>query len=131
MTGRTTIQQINDKRINIKDLGDKLTPEETTKITTAKDELKKSLEAGTTADVKAKLEALTNEYHIISTKLYEQAQQAQQAAGGAQAGPNMGGANPFAGAAGGANPFAGAQGGSKAPNGAVDADFEVVDDDKK
>ena len=121
---------------NLTDLADKLSDEEKNKITAAKDELKKALEAGTTADVKAKLEALTNEYHIISTKLYEQAQQAQQAAGGTQAGPDMGGAgfggaNPFAGAAGGANPFAGAQGGSKAPNGAVDADFEVVDDDKK
>ncbi len=120
---------------NLNDLADKLSDEEKSKITNAKDELKKALEAGTTAEVKAKLEALTNEYHIISTKLYEQAQQAQQAAGG-QAGSGMGGAgfggaNPFAGAAGGANPFAGAQGGNKAPDGAVDADFEVVDEDKK
>jgi len=132
---------------NLKDLEGKLSEEEVTKITASKDELKKAYEAGTTAEVKAKLEALTNEYHIISTKLYEQAQQNQGGAGaGAQGGfdpnagaggfnPNMGGAgfggaNPFAGAAGG-NPFAGAAGKGSAPNGAVDADFEVVDDDKK
>ena len=130
---------------NLKDLEGKLSPEEVTKITAAKDELKKAYEAGTAAEVKAKLEALTNEYHIISTKLYEQAQQNQGGAGAGQGfnpnagaggfNPNMGGAgfggaNPFAGAAGG-NPFAGAAGKNSAPNGAVDADFEVVDDDKK
>ena len=129
---------------NLTDLADKLSEDEKNKITTAKDELKKVLENGTTEDIKAKLEALTNEYHVISTKLYEQAQAQQQAAGGAGAGagagfdpnmagagfnPNMGGAgfNPNMGAGfGGANPS-----GNPKKDGAVDADFEVVDDDKK
>ncbi|MCQ2552186.1 MAG: molecular chaperone DnaK [Clostridia bacterium] len=109
---------------NLTDLADKLSDDEKNKITAAKDELKKVLENGTTADIKAKLEALTNEYHVISTKLYEQAQAQQGAGAGAGAGfnPNMGGA--------GFNPGAGAAGGSK-KDGAVDADFEVVDDEDK
>ncbi|MBR0139087.1 MAG: hypothetical protein IJM17_02230, partial [Firmicutes bacterium] len=98
-----------------------------------------------------KIEALTNEYHLISTKLYEQAAQQTQGAqggqgfdpnmGGAGFNPNMGGFNPNMGGfdpnMGGAgfNPnmggFGGAnQSGPKDDN-VVDADFEVVDDDKK
>ena len=119
---------------NLTDLADKLSDDEKNKITAAKDELKKVLENGTTADIKAKLEALTNEYHVISTKLYEQAQAQQGAGAGAGAGagfdPNMGaGFNPNMGGAG-FNPGAGAAGGSK-KDGAVDADFEVVDDEDK
>ena len=66
------------------------------------------------------MEALTNEYHVISTKLYEQAQAAQ----GAQAGPDMGAQN-----------FGGQgftqeqpQQETKKDDNVVDADFEVVDD---
>ena len=67
------------------------------------------------ADIKAKTEALTQEFHVMSTKLYEQAQAQAQAQG---AGPNMG-------AGAGANPNANA---GPNPDNVVDADFEVVDD---
>ncbi len=113
---------------NLKELEGRLSQEEVDKITAAKQALSTALESGTVADIKAKTEALTNEYHVISTKLYEKAQQAQQAQGGAgfQQGPDMG--QNF-------NAGAGFQGGaSQAPNNnddVVDADFEVVDDDKK
>ncbi|MBR5731346.1 MAG: hypothetical protein IKX89_05315, partial [Firmicutes bacterium] len=106
----------------------------------------------TSAEIKAKIEALTEQYHIISAKLYEQAAgQAGAQGAGPQGGfdpNNMGGAgfNPGAGFGGaGFNPGAGfggqggagfngqnAGGAGSAPKGdnVVDADFEVVDDDK-
>jgi len=103
---------------NLKTLEGKLSEAEVKEITDAKDELQKALNAGTTEEVKAKTEALTNKFHIMSTKLYEQAAAQQQAQQGG-AGP-QGGFNP--GAAGGAAP---------ADDGVQDADFEVVDDDNK
>ena len=107
---------------NLKTLEGKLSEAEVKEITDAKDELQKALNAGTTEDVKAKIEALTNKFHIMSTKLYEQAAQQQAQQGGA--GPDMGGFNPGAG-------FGGAQGGpAPGGDGVQDADFEVVDDDK-
>ncbi|MCR4805597.1 MAG: molecular chaperone DnaK, partial [Clostridia bacterium] len=110
---------------NLKTLEGKLSEAEVKEITDAKDELQKALNAGTTEDVKAKTEALTNKFHIMSTKLYEQAAQAQQAQQGG-AGPDMGGFNPGAGFGGQAGPQGGAPHGSDVQ----DADFEVVDDDK-
>ena len=108
---------------NLKTLEGKLSEAEVKEITDAKDELQKALNAGTTEEVKAKTEALTNKFHIMSTKLYEQAaaqQQAQQGGAGSQGGFNPGAG--FGGAAGGAAP---------ADDGVQDADFEVVDDDNK
>ncbi len=108
---------------NLKTLEGKLSEAEVKEITDAKDELQKALNAGTTEEVKAKTEALTNKFHIMSTKLYEQAaaqQQAQQGGAGSQGGFNPGAG--FGSAAGGAAP---------ADDGVQDADFEVVDDDNK
>ena len=108
---------------NLKTLEGKLSEAEVKEITDAKDELQKALNAGTTEEVKAKTEALTNKFHIMSTKLYEQAAAQQQAQQGG-AGP-QGGFNPGAG-------FGGATGGAApADDGVQDADFEVVDDDNK
>jgi molecular chaperone DnaK len=123
---------------NLKELDGKLSADEVAKINAAKDELSRAMEAGTTEEIKSNIEALTNEYHLISTKLYEQAaqQQAQGGQGGAGFNPNMGGAgfNPNMGGAG-FNPNMGGFGGAdqSAPkkDNVVDADFEVVDDDKK
>lgn len=71
---------------------------------------------GTVDQIKEKTEALTEKFHIISTKLYQQAQNngAAGADGAAGAGPQAG---------------AGAQSGPADDN-VVDADYEVVDDDK-
>ena len=107
---------------NLKTLEGKLSEAEVKEITDAKDELQKALNAGTTEEVKAKTEALTNKFHIMSTKLYEQAAAQQQAQQGG-AGP-QGGFNPGAG-------FGGPQGGAAPNDGVQDADFEVVDDDNK
>ena len=106
----------------LKELEGKVSDDEKKEVEDAKEDLKKALEANNPDDIKAKTEALTEKFHTISTKLYEQAAQAQQAAGGAGFDPNMAGA---AGAAG-----AGAAGAGPADDNVVDADYEVVDDDK-
>ena len=74
----------------------------------AKDKLKKSIEAGNIEDIKKDSEALTAPLHKIAEQMYAQAQQAQEAAG-AQ----------------------GAEGSVKADDNVVDADYTVVDDEKK
>ena len=98
---------------NMKELESSLSEQEKNDITAAKDELQSALNAGNIDDIKAKTEALTQQFHTISAKMYQQAQAQQQAAGGA--GPDMGAADA-----------------SAAPGGdnVVDADYEVVDDDK-
>ena len=100
---------------NMKELEGSLSEDEKTDINAAKEELSKALEANNIDDIKDKTEKLTEKFHTISAKMYQQA----QAAG---AGPDMGGA---AGAA-------GADAGASQPNNdnVVDADYEVVDDDK-
>ena len=100
---------------NMKELEGSLSEDEKNDINAAKEELSKALEANNIDDIKDKTEKLTEKFHTISAKMYQQA----QAAG---AGPDMGGA---AGAA-------GADAGTSQPNNdnVVDADYEVVDDDK-
>ena len=72
------------------------------------------LEANNIDDIKAKTEALTEKFHTISAKMYQQAQAAQQQ-GQTGASDNNGAADE-----------------SAAENdNVVDADFEVVDDDNK
>ena len=107
------------------DLGDKATEDEKAAVNTAKEDLQKAVDAGDVEDMKAKMEALTNAFYPISTRIY---QEAQAAGGAAGAGPDMGaGFDPgnmgagFGGAAGGAAP---------ADDGTVDADYEVVDDEE-
>ena len=102
----------------MKELESSLSEDEKNDINTAKDDLSKALEANNIDDIKAKTEALTEKFHTISAKMYQQA----QAAGAAGADPNIG-----AGAAGAGAADAGAQ--PKDDN-VVDADYEVVDDDK-
>ena len=116
---------------SLKDLEGKITEDEKKQIEDAKNELQTVLNNGTLEDIKTKTDALTEKFHIISTKLYEQA--AQQNAGAQGAGgfdPNMGAGAGFAG--GNAGGFAGgnaggAQGGD---DNVVDADYTVVDEDE-
>ncbi len=99
---------------NMKELDGQLSEEEKNSINTAKEELQKAMETGTVEEIKAKTDALTEQFHLISAKMYEKAQQAQAGAAGmgGQPGPDMG------------------QAAGSAPYGddVVDADFEVVDD---
>ena len=94
-------------------------------VNAAKDALNQALQGTDTADIKAKTENLTNEFQKVSQILYQNAQGA--AAGGA------GGFDPTGGAA---SSSAGTSAGSTSSStsnsndNVVDADFEVVDDDK-
>ena len=98
---------------NMKELENALSEDEKNDINAAKDELSKALEANNIDDIKAKTEKLTEKFHTISAKMYQQA----QAAG---ANPDMGGA------AGAANDA----GSAPKDDNVVDADYEVVDEDK-
>ncbi|MGG4552661.1 molecular chaperone DnaK [Paenibacillus humicus] len=91
----------------IKDLGDKVDAAETEKANAAKDELKKALEGDNIDEIKAATEKLTEIVQQLSVKLYEQAQAGQ--AEGAE----------------------GAAAGGAGKDNVVDAEYEVVDEDKK
>lgn len=93
----------------IKDLGDKVDASETEKANEAKEELKKALEGDNLEEINAASEKLTEIVQQLSVKLYEQAAQAGQAEAG------------------------GAEGNTAGPNkdNVVDAEYEVVDEDKK
>jgi molecular chaperone DnaK len=98
----------------IKENGDKVNQDDKAKVEAAIADLKKVLDSGDAETIKAKTEALNQASHKLSEDLYK-----AQAAG-AQAGPQAG-----------AGPQGGAQ--SKGPDmkNAEDADYTVVDDEKK
>lgn len=102
-----------EKQMN--ELGDKVTADEKSKVDAAREDLKKAVEANDVEDIKAKSEALTQAFYPISSRIYQEAQAQAGAAGdGADAG---------------AQAQSGAQ--SAGPGGnTVDADYEVVDEDK-
>lgn len=90
----------------LKDLEGKVSADEKSKVQSKLDELKKALEGNNIDDIKKKTEELTNEFHVLSQKMYQQASQQQQGnAQGEQA--------------------------NKKDDDVVDADYEVVDDDDK
>ena len=98
----------------LKDIDGKISEDEKAGIESAKDDLKRALEANNPDDIKAKTDALTEKFNAVASKIYSQA----QAQG--QAGPDMGGQ-------------AGSQPGadsSDQDDNVVDADYKVVDDDK-
>lgn len=92
----------------IKDLGDKADPSEVEKANEAKDKVKAALETDNLEEINAATEALTEIVQQLSMKLYEQAAQAEQGAEGG----------------------AGAAEGAPKKDNVVDADYEVVDEDK-
>jgi molecular chaperone DnaK len=93
----------------IKDLGDKVDQAEIDKANEKKEALKKALEGDDHDEIKSKMDELTEVVQQLSVKLYEQAQGAAAEAG--QAGE------------------AGAENVKK--DNVVDADYEVVDENKK
>lgn len=99
-----------EKQMN--ELGDKVTADEKSKVDAAREDLKKAVEANDVEDIKAKIETLTQAFYPISSRIYQEAQQAQAGAAGS-----------------GEQAQDSAQ--SAGPNGnTVDADYEVVDEDK-
>lgn len=89
---------------SLKDLGDKVDANEKSSVESKMAELKSALETDNVEDIKAKTDALTQEFYKISQKLYENTGEAQGAEGTA---------------------------GAKADEDVVDADYEVVDEDEK
>lgn len=100
----------------LKELGDKLSSEDKSKVETEVNNVKEALKGNDNAAIKQATEALTQAFYAVSQKMYQQA--------GPQAGPNAGaGFNPGAGF----DPGAGAN-----PNDNVyNADYKVVDEDEK
>lgn len=98
-----------EKQMN--ELGDKVTEDEKAKVDAAREDLKKAVEANDVEDTKAKIEALTQAFYPISSRIYQEAQAQAGAAGAGEQAQD------------------GAQ--SAGPGGnTVDADYEVVDEDK-
>ena len=84
--------------------------------------LSKALEGTNAEEIKEKTEKLTEQFHTISQKLYQKAQEAQAGAGAAGFDPNN--------MAGGMGGSAGAANDAPKHDNVVDADYEVVDDNK-
>jgi len=98
----------------LKDLGDKLSPEDRSKIETEINNVKEALKGNDMARIKSATEALTKAFYDISAKIYQQNP-------GAQGGPD-------AGAGFGAGPQSGPGMGQ---DNVYDADYKVVDEDDK
>jgi len=93
----------------LKDLGDKVDQADAQKVNAAKDELKKALEGNDQQAIKSAMEKLSQAVQEVSVKIYQQAAQAQSNQGSNTAGSNQ----------------------SNAKENVVDAEYEVMDDDKK
>ncbi|MDR0465710.1 MAG: molecular chaperone DnaK [Treponema sp.] len=107
---------------NIKELGDKIRPEDKSKTEEAIADLRRALEGSDNQVIKDKTEALKQVSYKIAEELYK-----QQAASGQQPGqgPDMGGFQGGQGTNAGAGPDMGNNNNTKS---AEDADYEVVDD---
>lgn len=104
----------------LKDLGDKLGSDDKAKIETEINNVKEALKGTDTEAIKSATEALTKAFYDISAKIY---QQNPGAAGGPNPGAGFGGDGGFGGGQD-AGPGAG-------QDNVYDADYKVVDDDKK
>jgi molecular chaperone DnaK len=105
----------------LKELGDKLGADDKAKIETEINNVKEALKGTDSEKIKAATEALTQAFYDISSKIYQQNP-------GAAGGPN-----PGAGFGGGAGGFGGGPdaGPGAGQDNVYDADYKVVDDDKK
>ena len=89
---------------SLNDLGDKVTAEEKAPIEEQLNKLKETLKGNDSAAIKADSDELTKRFYAIAEKLYANAAPQQDAQGGTE---------------------------KKNDDGSVDADYEVVDDDKE
>ncbi len=123
-----TIIYQTEKQLN--DLKDKMSPEDRSKLETALGRLKEAHESNNVEEMKSAMEQVNATWNEIATKLYGQGGAAgagAAGAAGAQAGGAAGGAT---GAAGGAASDQ-TQGGGASEGKVEDADYEVIDEDKK
>ncbi|MGO1370023.1 MAG: molecular chaperone DnaK [Senegalia sp. (in: firmicutes)] len=105
-TAESTVYQTEK---TLKDLEDKISADEKSKVEAKIEELKAALENDNTEEIKTKTEELNTEFHAISQKMYEEAAKQQQAQG--EQGQT------------------GSQ--SAEDDNVVDADYEVVDEEEE
>ena len=72
----------------LEDLGDKVTADEKEKVNKAADELREAMKTEDTEVIKAKVDALTKELTVVSTRIYQEAA-AQQPQQGEPSGPSQ------------------------------------------
>ncbi|MBI5266472.1 MAG: molecular chaperone DnaK [candidate division Zixibacteria bacterium] len=101
----------------LKEHGDKISADDRKNVEAKLEEMKKVLTSESAETINAAKEALIAASHKLAEEMYKHAS-AGAAGAGAQSGPT------------GAGPTPGAGGGKPGSDGAVDADFEVVDDKK-
>jgi molecular chaperone DnaK len=102
----------------LKDLGDKVNADDKTNVEAEINKVKDALKGTDTEAIKNATESLTKVFYDISAKIYQQNPGAQGAPGGF---------DPSAGA----NPGAGTESGANGSDNVYEADYKVVDDDKK
>ena len=107
-------QMVYQTEKTLEEMGDKIPAADKSNVESALGKLKETLKGNDTQAIKNATEELTKAFYAVSEKLYQQ-QGGQAGAGGPDMGGNFGG---------------GQQGGGDGPD-VVDADYEVVDDDKK
>ena len=107
-------QMVYQTEKTLEEMGDKIPASDKSNVESALGKLKETLKGNDTQAIKNATEELTKAFYAVSEKLY------QQQGGQAGPGPDMGG-----------NFGGGQQGGGNDGPDVVDADYEVVDDDKK
>ena len=107
-------QMVYQTEKTLEEMGDKIPASDKSNVESALGKLKETLKGNDTQAIKNATEELTKAFYAVSEKLYQQ--QGGQAGPGPDMGGNFGGSQ---------------QGGGNAGPDVVDADYEVVDDDKK
>ncbi|MFN4112271.1 MAG: Hsp70 family protein, partial [Ignavibacteria bacterium] len=95
----------------LKEYGDKLSPDMKTKIQTALDQLKEAHKSGIISDIKAKMDALNSVWNEAATQMYQ------------SAGSSTTGSQNYSGSS--------STQSEKKDKDVEDASYEVIDDDKK
>ncbi len=106
-------QQVYQTEKQLTEMGDKVSADAKAKVEAAVERVKEALKGTSNDDIKSATEALTQVWHQVASELYQQASDQQP---GAEAGPEGPQQEP------GAEP--------KQDGDAVDAEFEVVDEDE-
>ncbi|MCY3767504.1 MAG: molecular chaperone DnaK [Gemmatimonadetes bacterium] len=106
-------QQVYQTEKQLEEMGDKISEDAKAKVQAAVERVKETLKGENPDEIKSATEALTQQWHQVASELYAQASQAGPEPGAPPGDPGQ------------------AAGEQKQDDGVVDAEYEVVDDDKK
>ena len=106
-------QQVYQTEKQLEEMGDKISEDAKAKVQAAVDRVKETLKGENPDEIKSATEALTQQWHQVASELYAQASQAGPEPGAPPGEPGQ------------------AAGEQKQDDGVVDAEYEVVDDEKK